>query len=323
MGVDVNDDVATRPGLEWIECPVCETIEHTVTLAALEDGEAIAECRRCGLQYLNPHLDQTGLDAYYQPKEISVETVWGAPFAAQRFHREAYERSGTCKDLRRRVELVKRFVPRGRLLDVGCSIGLMLYEAEREGFQATGFDISRKMIEYARNVFHVDARLGGFEELADDLGRFDAAVIWDVLEHLPYPGQTMSLIASHLEVGGCVFGHIPNSDGLANRLKTWANLKGLRRKKWSHFGVPMHIMWFNPKNLTMMLERIGYRVEEVGAWSHLRKRAAPGLVNRALNYPLERALRTSYFWFVARKVEEPPPHRLTKPRRWSAAPPAR
>jgi SAM-dependent methyltransferase len=310
----------TVTGLEWIECPVCETLEHTRTLAALADGEAIAECTRCGLQFLNPHLDAQGLDDHYQPKEISVDVVWGEPFAAQRFNAEGYERSGTSKDLRRRIELVQRFVPGGRLLDVGCSIGLMLYEAERRGFEAVGFDISRKMIDYARNVFRVDARLGGFEELSSELGTFAAAVIWDVLEHLPYPGQTMSLIASHLKPGGYVFGHIPNSDGLANRLKTWANLKGLRRKKWSHFGAPMHIMWFNPRNLGLLLAHCGLERVEVGAWSHLRKRAQPGLLDRALNYPLERAVRTSYFWFVARKVAEPPPHRLETPRRWSRDP---
>lgn len=321
MTTMVEGKLERETGLEWVECPVCETLAHVRTLAVMPDGEGIAECRTCGLQFLNPHLDARGLDAYYQPKEISVETVWGEPFAAQRFHREAYERSGTCADLRRRVQLVKRFVPGGRLLDVGCSIGLMLYEAEQQGFQAVGFDISRKMIDYARQVFRVDARLGGFEELSAELGLFDAAVIWDVLEHLPYPGQTMSLIASHLKVGGHVFGHIPNSNGLANRLKTWANMKGLRRKKWSHFGVPMHIMWFHPENLGALLGRCGYEVVEVGAWSHLRKRASAGLVDRALNFPLERALKTSYFWFVARKVAEPPPHRLEKPRRWSTPPP--
>ena len=307
-------------GLEWVDSPVCERHDHLRTLAELPDGEAIVKCRSCGLEFLNPHLDAQGLDDHYQPKEISVETVWGEPFAARRFNRELYLRSGTRRDLARRVALVQRFVPSGRLLDVGCSIGLMLEEVRRVGFEAVGFDISRKMIDYARTVFGVDARLGTFEELSPALGRFDAAVIWDVLEHLPYPGQTLSMIASHLETGGFVFGQIPNADGLANRLKTWANLKGLRRKRWSHFGVPMHIMWFNPRNLERLLERCGFEVAEMGAWSHLRKRAAPGWMSRALNFPLEKSLRTSYFWFVARKVSEPPPHRLSIPRRWSRPP---
>jgi SAM-dependent methyltransferase len=309
-----------RTGLEWVECPVCESLEHLRTLDVLPDGEAVVRCGKCALQFLNPHLDAGGLFEHYQPKEISVERVWGEPFAAMRFDAEAYERSGTCRDLRRRVALVRKYVPGGRLLDVGCSIGLMLYETRRVGFEAVGLDISRKMIDYARNVFRVDARLGTLEQLSGELGRFDAAVIWDVLEHLPYPGQTLGMIGAHLRPGGHVFGQIPNAGGLANRLKTWANLKHLRRKKWSHFGVPMHIMWFNPTNLGVLLRKCGYEVAATGAWSHLRKRAAPGLLSRALNYPLEKGLQTSYFWFVGRKVADPPAHRLSPPRRWSAPP---
>lgn len=307
-------------GLEWIECPVCETLDGVETLDRFQDGEAIARCGRCGLLFLNPHLDAQGLDAHYQPKEIALETVWGEPFAARRFNPELYERSGTCADFRRRIELVRRHVPKGRLLDVGCAIGLLLHEAERAGYQAVGFDISRKMVEFAREVFGVDARLGSFETLEGEQEGFDAAVIWDVLEHLPYPGQTLALIASRLEVGGCVFGQIPNSDGLANRVKTWISRSGLRQKRWSHFGVPMHIMWFNPRNLARLLEGCGYEVVEMGAWSHLRKRATRNWMEWALNAPLERARLTSYFWFVARKVAEPPARRLATPQTWSSAP---
>lgn len=319
MSPELMEPVAST-GLEWIECPVCESLDAVETLERLADGEGIARCARCGLLFLNPHLDAAGLDAHYQPKEIALETVWGQPFAARRFDAALYEQSGTCRDFRRRLGLVQRHVRKGRLLDVGCAIGLLLHEAERAGFEAVGFDISRKMIEYAREVFHVDARLGSFETLAGEKRGFDAAVIWDVLEHLPYPGQTLAQIASHLETGGCVFGQIPNSDGLANRVKTWISRTGLKAKRWSHFGVPMHIMWFNPRNLARLLRACGFEVVEMGAWSHLRKRASPGLVERALNFPLERARLTSYFWFVARKVAEPPAHRLEIPRRWSSAP---
>ena len=310
----------TAAGLEWVECPVCETLDQVETLDRLSDGEVIVRCRRCGLLFLNPHLDAQGLDDHYQPKEIEVDTVWGEPFGARRFNSELYERSGTCRDMRRRIELVRRHVPSGRLLDVGCSIGLMLYEAERAGYQAVGIDISTKLVDYARDVFKVDARLGQFEAVSGEVGSFSAAVIWDVLEHLPYPGHTLSLIGSQLEMGGYVFGQIPNADGLGNRFKTWMSLSGLRRKRWSHFGIPMHIMWFNPRNLGQLLGKCGFEVVEMGAWSHLRKQAKPGLLQRIISYPLERARTTSYFWFVARKIAEPPAHRLVPPRRWSSAP---
>ena len=303
------------PSYQWIDCPICESSDALKRLDVLSDGHGVVRCGRCGMLFLNPHYDADSLDRFYAPKEISVERVWGLPFDARSFDVAAYDRSGTARDMRRRLALVQKHVPRGRLLDVGCSIGLLLFEAQRAGYEAVGLDLSAKLAAYAREVVKVDARVGSLETLSATLGRFDAIVLWDVLEHLPFPGFTLSLINTHLEPGGCLFVHIPNANGLGNAWKTWVSERGLRapEKRWSHFGIPFHLMWFTPATARRLVEKLGYEWVEHGAWSHLRKEAAPSFAKQLANWPLEKSVRTSYFWFVVRKVAEPPAHRLVLP----------
>ena len=186
------------PTYQAIDCPICETSDALRRLDCLTDGHGVVLCRRCGLLFVNPHYDADSLDRFYAPKEISVENVWGRPFASREFDFAAYDRSGTARDIRCRLGLVRLYAPRGRLLDVGCSIGLLLFEAQRAGYQAVGLDLSAKLAAYAREVIGVDARVGSLETLSPTLGRFDAIVLWDVLEHLPFPGFTLSLINTHL-----------------------------------------------------------------------------------------------------------------------------
>src|SRR5207249_1409758 len=138
-------------------------------------------------------------------------------------------------------------------------------------------------------------RVGTLETLSPTLGRFDAIVLRDVLEHLPNPGYTLSLINTHLEPGGRLFDHIPNAAGLGNAWKTWVSEHGLRApdRRWSHFGIPFHLMWFTPTTARRLAEKLGYQWGAHGTWSHLRKEAAPSLAARLANWPLEKLVPTS------------------------------
>ena len=60
---------------------------------------------------------------------------------------EAYlgEESGPARDRDRLLDLVGRFVPAGRLLDVGCGPGLLLDEARDRGYETVGLELSPRV----------------------------------------------------------------------------------------------------------------------------------------------------------------------------------
>jgi len=86
----------------------------------------------------------------------------------------------------RLLDLIGRFVPAGRLLDVGCGPGLLLDEARRRGYEPIGLELSHASAIHAREALGLDVRELALEDFADEGGApgFDVVVLADVIEHL-------------------------------------------------------------------------------------------------------------------------------------------
>ncbi|MBI4720331.1 MAG: class I SAM-dependent methyltransferase, partial [Chitinivibrionia bacterium] len=95
-------------------------------------------------------------------------------------------------------------------LDVGCAEGLGTWLLAKECGQALGIDFDAEAVAQARKNWPataVDFQCGDFHQLA--LGRFDAVVSFDVIEHVPPAEESRFLdkIADHLGASGiCIIG---------------------------------------------------------------------------------------------------------------------
>jgi 2-polyprenyl-3-methyl-5-hydroxy-6-metoxy-1,4-benzoquinol methylase len=121
----------------------------------------------------------------------------------------------------RRLDLVERHAGgRGRLLDVGCSTGLLLEQARARGWQVEGVELSRALADAARRrnpgvtIHESDFLAWGDEARA----RYDAVVAIDVFEHVLAPGDFVGRAAALLRPGGVVLVQTPNAGSLRARL---------------------------------------------------------------------------------------------------------
>jgi 2-polyprenyl-3-methyl-5-hydroxy-6-metoxy-1,4-benzoquinol methylase len=87
-----------------------------------------------------------------------------------------------------RLELVRKYVKSGRLLDVGCAYGFFLQEAKRY-FDCYGFDVSNYAISRAKKYGkRIRFKVASAEKDWPYENRFfDAITMWDVIEHLENP----------------------------------------------------------------------------------------------------------------------------------------
>ena len=144
----------------------------------------------------------------------------------------------------------------GSLLDIGAGTGLFMEAAMRAGWRATGLETSEAAARIAGRITKGRILQGRVEDL-DFEGRFDAATLWDVLEHLPDPRATLGVIRSRLKTRGLVGISLPNVSGLK------ARLRGDRWRYYQHsFG---HISHFSPRTLSTLLEQAGFKPEVVSA----------------------------------------------------------
>jgi 2-polyprenyl-3-methyl-5-hydroxy-6-metoxy-1,4-benzoquinol methylase len=215
-------------------CPVCASGNHAELMQ--KGALRLVRCGDCAMVYANPveeamttgeFYDQLATPFYLSPDKLESD------YAPVRFARE--------------MKLFRRFCPRGRVLDVGCSTGAFLAQLKRQfgaDYDVLGIDVAGPALNYAesqgvpvlRESF-LTANFGG--------KRFGAVTFWAVLEHLADPQAFLSRTALALQPAGLCFILVPNFRSLAVRLL------GSKHR----YILPQHLNYFTLATLTKLVER--------------------------------------------------------------------
>jgi SAM-dependent methyltransferase len=162
--------------------------------------------------------------------------------------------------------LAKHCVPVGRLLDVGCATGQLLYHMGKAGWEGVGVEINPDAAEIARDN-GVDVRVGDLDSAALPPGEFDAVNLGDVLEHVRSPLDLLVSVRRLLRPGGVVVIRTPNAAcGFARVTLPLARL-GF---PWPHAEAPYHLFEFTPRALRLLMQRAQLHVAEVSTHGHRR-----------------------------------------------------
>ncbi len=204
----------------------------------------LVRCCQCGLLRQNPRLGWESLKDYYSPEFISYGTIIAhEPNAILRWTR----RYGMWKKLR----LIHRFQPRGRLLDVGCGTGIFLGEALKSpGWQVMGIEPVEYAANYTRQALGVDVLQSTLSQAALPEESFDVITMWDVLEHLPHPIGDLRIAHRLLRKGGWLVLQVPNVESLGARVFG---------PYWVGWDLPRHLYVFPRATLQTVLPALGFR----------------------------------------------------------------
>jgi 2-polyprenyl-3-methyl-5-hydroxy-6-metoxy-1,4-benzoquinol methylase len=134
------------------------------------------------------------------------------------------------------VGLVRQHCPGGRLLEVGCALGLYLRAFLDAGFDAYGVDVSEYAVaEAAGRVGPERARVCNVDVADIPLAPpFDVLFLWDVLEHSADPGGLLAKVSGLAAPGSHLFIHTSNAESLTHRVlgADWEAYSD-----YSHYGV--------------------------------------------------------------------------------------
>lgn len=215
-------------------CPCCEGADWDRRWA----GWVI--CRRCGMMTVENRCQAGDFEALYGPDY----------FQGREYIDYLADKPAQQKTLGRHLAVVRRHVPPGgRLLEIGCAYGFFLELIAQDYPNSVGLDVSEAAVAHARSL-GLDARRGDL--LATTLsGSFDAVCLWDTIEHLAWPAETIQRAASLLRPGG----HLFLSTGDFGSLL--ARLQGLR---WRQIHPPTHLFYFTRPALDALVRRMGMEV---------------------------------------------------------------
>ena len=128
--------------------------------------------------------------------------------------------------LRRRIDWMADEAHGPRVLDVGCSEGILEVLLARRGIEVTGVDINADALDFARGLLteepdevreRVELVHGTAEEAGQSPGSFDTVVLGETLEHVHDPAALLDESLRPLREGGQVvittpFGYHPHED---------------------------------------------------------------------------------------------------------------
>ena len=227
-----------------VACNLCQSKEtrHLYTINSYN----VVKCNRCGLVYLNPMPCPADISIiydtqdYYCNRSSSSDSSTGYPDYIMLSDHLAFVADELMRPLRDR--------DKGRLLDVGCGMGIMLKHLRERGWDTWGIDISTYATEYARNQLGMNVYTGAVEKTELPQNYFDVVTMVLTIEHVPDPATTLEAIKQLLKHGGIIIVATHDIDGLVPRLV---------KQKWRHFDIPEHLYYFSRDTLKKMLEKVG------------------------------------------------------------------
>jgi SAM-dependent methyltransferase len=289
---------------ETIACPLCDSDQMKVVRASTYTASVTAEdirklysvsgahalmdrvvqCTSCSLVYVNPRPSS----------ELTISSYADAvdpTFVAQNRDRIATFRKSLSSVLRKLGESGGKG---RRLLDIGCAGGAFPVAARDLGFDAVGIEPSRWLADYARRSYGLDVRDGILKPGIFPNGTFDVVTLWDVIEHVPQPHETLTLAYDLLKPGGLLLVNYPDVGTVA------ARVLGSRWPFW----LSVHVLYYTRNTMSRQLQRAGFsNLWQQSSWQtlptgYVLQRAAPYFPPAAWFSPVFKALGLSNLPFT-------------------------
>jgi SAM-dependent methyltransferase len=233
-GVDHLGKPASAPLGRQGYCLLCGANSGPVVISeAGYQGRACA----CGMVYLDPIPPSGTVDPTY---DRHLDDYYSLP-------------------ARLRLQWVKRFSQKGRLLEVGCGAGHFLSAAKTSGYEVFAIEPHPECARHVAESLGIQVERALVEETAQPKGYFDIVFHIDLLSHFPDPVRALRAMAALLRPGGMLCFEIGVFGGMSPFWYRWMGRAGYPEHRW----------FYSEQALYTLLERAGLQVvcvKRFGLW---------------------------------------------------------
>ncbi|MDD5428969.1 MAG: class I SAM-dependent methyltransferase [Candidatus Omnitrophica bacterium] len=193
---------------------------------------------------------------YFKCPECGLIFLSDIPSDLGRYYGSEYYRVPSLERLKKiaraerfKIDIIKKFMNSGNLLEIGPAFGVFAYQAKEAGFEVDAVEMDKKCCEYLANVVGVNAINSDTPRKAvEKMAKHDVIAMWHVLEHLPDPWECLGALSANLSAGGILVIATPNPGSF--QLKAMGD-------KWPHIDAPRHTSLIPAELLTSFLARSG------------------------------------------------------------------
>jgi 2-polyprenyl-3-methyl-5-hydroxy-6-metoxy-1,4-benzoquinol methylase len=230
-------------------CPLCGGTEN-IFRRTLGYGPRLLACSQCDLHFVSPFpsLDEKFYDQNYF-------SSWGMTGKVLPDHVKRLKET----NMRKHLNHIKKFAPKGNMLEVGCAMGSFLKVAHEEGYNVTGVDLSLQACEIAsKEVLGAKVFQGTLEAVSLTPESFDVIFMSDLVEHVPEPKRFWEEIVKLLKNNGIIYLVTPDP-------RHWSCV--LTGSSWVHFKEE-HLIFFPRNTVNWVCHKFGLNFIE---FSHIVK----------------------------------------------------
>lgn len=231
-----------------VPCPFCGR-ESGTTLCTEYISVGVKRCAECSLIYTSPRVEEPE-KVYWGDHDRFLDEIRLILTEQATHHRDP--------NYLEELELIERHRPeRGRFLDVGCNMGMLLRHVRERGWEAVGVEPSPALHRIATEQLGLTVHNCYLDALPpSEHATFDVVALSDVFEHVTQPRELLRSVKALLKPGGLLFVKVPNA--------RWNMLKQrgadiLRRDVpygiWDSYE---HVVHYTDETLRAMLETERY-----------------------------------------------------------------
>ena len=199
----------------------------------------MVRCLACGFIYQNPRpSEEERLNSYqqYLPQGAEEIEAWGRMMAPV---------------FRKGADLIERYIPRGRLLDVGTGYGFFPALMQLRGWNVTGLEVSPTGVHYGRKRWGLRMLPQPWERASLQEKEFDVVTAFYVIEHLPDPLAFLREVHRIVKPGGMILLRYPHTTPIKDILSCM-------RIKNHLYHLPFHLCDFSPMSMHRVLGKTGF-----------------------------------------------------------------
>ncbi|OGQ46277.1 MAG: hypothetical protein A3H42_04445 [Deltaproteobacteria bacterium RIFCSPLOWO2_02_FULL_46_8] len=240
------------PAIIESSCPACSSSQKKALRSNLTDVEAhipgrygIAQCLDCRFIYLSPRPSASSLKDCYPDTYYTLLTAKRSSLS-QKLYLLRY------KFRRRRIQKAYHGIP-SSLLEIGYGDGAFLAHLKTKwGKQCQLAGIDFKPPENRQHLDGIDLMEGNFLQFQFKT-LYDVIVMYDVMEHLPNPLETLQHVHQFLKPGGLLVMQVPNWNSLGRILFP---------KHWSGLQIPRHQSFLTRKSFEKMIAKTDSKLKQ-------------------------------------------------------------
>lgn len=265
---------------EKIKCPICKSLNFSVLKKrekifsnikkikkfyySSSDHKLIDQlikCNKCNFIYLNPRINSN----------IIFNSYMNTP--DKEFIKYNKSRIETFKkNFKKVINAIKiKNKRKFKILDIGTGGGAFLLAGKKLGFNVSGLEPNKWLVNQARKKYKIDIFQGTIEKFKSNK-KYDLICFWDVFEHVVDLNITLRICKKLLNSNGYLLLNVPDHGSLARKIL---------RYNWP-FYLNVHLYYFEKKTIQKLLAKYNFKLEK--DFIHFQKLPLKYILKRASNY---------------------------------------